>query len=67
MNKKKDEPGYDEALKRLEMIVGKLEEEDQGMDELTQLVKEASQLVKVCKKKLKMTEEEIKQAFLDED
>ncbi|SEI91383.1 Exodeoxyribonuclease VII small subunit [Cyclobacterium xiamenense] len=58
---------YDEALKRLETIVSQLEEQDQGMDELTQLVREASTLVKTCKMKLKMTEEEIKNSFIEED
>jgi len=66
MINKKDNLGYDEAIGRLEQIVRKLEEDDQGMDELTSMVKEASHLVKLCKKKLKMTTEEITKAF-DED
>jgi len=67
MTKATKSPSYDEALKRLETIVSQLEEQEQGMDELTQLVREASTLVKTCKMKLKMTEEEIKNSFIEED
>jgi exodeoxyribonuclease VII small subunit len=66
MTAKKENLGYDEAIGRLEKIVKNLEEDDQGMDDLTDMVKEASQLVKLCKKKLKMTTEEITKAFDEE-
>ena len=63
MKNKKDNLSYDEAIARLDQLVKQLEEEDQGMDDLTKMVQEASELVTVCKQKLKMTSDEIKKAF----
>jgi len=57
---------YDRALERLEEIIGLLEMDNKGIDELSELVKEASGLIKDCKRKLRMTEEEITKAFGDE-
>lgn len=57
---------YDQALKRIQVIVEALEKGEKGMDELTNLVKEASELMKYCRKKLRSTENEIHQA-LNED
>lgn len=57
---------YDRALERLEEIIGLLEVDNKGIDELSELVKEASGLIKDCKRKLRMTEEEITKAFGDE-
>ncbi|MCH7415382.1 exodeoxyribonuclease VII small subunit [Belliella sp. R4-6] len=56
---------YDNALKRIEQIVEKLETGEEGIDKLSSLVKEAATLVKHCKSKLRMTEEEINKAFED--
>ncbi|MDN5212118.1 exodeoxyribonuclease VII small subunit [Fulvivirgaceae bacterium BMA12] len=56
---------YKKALERLEEIVGKIENDEPEVDELSLLVKEASELVKKCKEKLKMTEEELDGALGD--
>lgn len=61
-----NKPSYSEAIARIEVILGDLEEGKKGVDELSALVKEAAELVKICKSKLKTTEEEIQKAF-DED
>ena len=54
---------YDRALERLEEIIGLLEMDNKGIDELSELVKEASGLIKDCKGKLRTTEEDIQKAF----
>ena len=51
---------YEEALKKLNEIVGKLERKEVKIDELSETVVEAKQLVDFCRKKLDSTEEEIK-------
>lgn len=56
---------YTEAMNRLELILGELEEGKKSVDELSALVKEAAELVKSCRKKLKSTEDEIAKAFED--
>jgi len=57
---------YDSALLRIEEIVRQLEEDNKGIDELSELVREASGLIKDCKQKLRMTEEDILKAFGEE-
>jgi exodeoxyribonuclease VII small subunit len=59
----KTELTYDQALARIEEIVGLLEDGNKGMDELSALVIEAASLVNYCKARLRMTEEEISKAF----
>lgn len=54
---------YKKALLRLEEIVGKIENDEPEVDELSVLVKEASELVKKCKEKLKVTEDELESAL----
>lgn len=56
----KTELSYSKALKKLEAIVRKIEEEEPDIDELNSLVKEAGKLIKYCKAKLTNTEEELK-------
>jgi exodeoxyribonuclease VII small subunit len=50
---------YEQAMSRIEEIVGKIEAEELNVDELAKHVKEASELIKFCKGKLFETEEEI--------
>ncbi len=50
---------YEQAMSRIEEIVGKIEAEELNVDELARHVKEASELLKFCKGKLFETEGEI--------
>ena len=51
---------YEEALKQLESIVGKMESGEYSIDELTAQLKEAQKLIALCRDKLTKTDEEIK-------
>lgn len=50
---------YKNALKRINEIVERIENEDPDIDELSSLVKEATRLIAQCKTKLENTEAEI--------
>ncbi|MFC2124621.1 exodeoxyribonuclease VII small subunit [Bacteroidota bacterium] len=51
---------YKSALKELEEIVNKIENESPDVDELIGMVKRAIELMSFCKTKLRTTEEELK-------
>lgn len=50
---------YEEALKQLQEIVEKMENDEFDIDELAAQLKAAQRLIKHCKDKLSKTEEEI--------
>lgn len=50
---------YQQAIFELEQIVGQIERNELGIDELATQVKKASQLVQFCKEKLQQTDTEI--------
>lgn len=56
---------YAKAIKQIEEILAKIENEELDVDELSVNVKKAADLLKICKSKLHDTEEEI-QKILDE-
>ena len=56
-----DKINYESAVKELEEIVRKMENDQRDIDSLTEQLKRAQQLVKICKDKLTKTDEEIKQ------
>jgi exodeoxyribonuclease VII small subunit len=56
---------YAEAISELEEIVNEIENEDIGVDELSEKVKRASELIKICKDKLHKTEEEVSAVLKD--
>ena len=56
-----DKINYESAVKELEDIVRKMENDQLDIDSLTEQLKRAQQLVKICKDKLTKTDEEIKQ------
>jgi exodeoxyribonuclease VII small subunit len=58
MEKKK--LSYKEAVKEVEEILEKLENEELDVDELAEKVKRVSHLIKYCKDKLAGTEKEIR-------
>jgi len=58
---------YEQALGRIEEIIGKIEAEELNVDELAKHVKEASDLLKFCKGKLFETEKEIEKILKEMD
>ncbi len=50
---------YTKAVKQIEEILHKIENDEPDVDELTKLVREASDLIKYCKGRLFETEQEI--------
>lgn len=51
---------YDAAVRRLEEIVAKMENDEYDIDELAANLKTAQQLIKLCRDKLTKTDAEIK-------
>lgn len=51
---------YEEAVRRLEEIVAKMENDEYDIDELAANLKTAQQLIKLCRDKLNKTDAEIK-------
>ncbi|MCR5271227.1 exodeoxyribonuclease VII small subunit [Prevotella sp. E13-17] len=51
---------YEESLQQLETIVRKMENNEFGIDELSEQLKSALQIIKQCKEKLNKTDSEIK-------
>lgn len=62
----KKEMKFSEAMKEVELILGKMERGEMDIDELTDSVRRASGLIKFCQKRLKATEEEIDSIFREE-
>ena len=62
----KQEPKYEEAVRQLEAIVEKLENNELDIDELSAELKKAQQLIRLCKDKLTKTDAEIKK-ILDKE
>ena len=53
------ETTYEAAIKQLEDIVSKMENDELDIDGLSQQLKTAQRLIKLCKDKLAKTDEEI--------
>lgn len=62
----KQEITYKAAVEEIENILGKIEDGEMDVDELTDSVKRVSQLLKLCKQKLQKTESEVN-SILEED
>ena len=58
---------YSKAMKKIEEIVEKIENEAVDVDELSEKVKEAVSLIKMCKEKIENAECEVKQVVKDLD
>jgi exodeoxyribonuclease VII small subunit len=56
---------YEEAVRQLETIVKKMENDELDIDSLTDELKTAQKLIKLCKDKLTKTDEEIKKILND--
>lgn len=59
------ETKYEEAVRQLEEIVGQMESDELGIDDLMVKLKAAQKLIKLCKEKLMKTDAEIKKALED--
>lgn len=57
------ETTYEAAIKQLEDIVSKMENDELDIDSLSQQLKTAQRLIKLCKDKLAKTDEEITKIF----
>ena len=57
---------YEEAIRQLEDIVAKMENDELDIDSLSQQLKTAQRLIKTCKDKLTNADEDIK-AILDDN
>ena len=55
----KEELKYEEALHQLEHIVTQMENNELGIDALSEQLKKAQKLIKLCKDKLTKTDNEI--------
>ncbi len=63
---KNEEMKYEEAVRQLETIVRKMENDELDVDQLSEQLKRAKMLVKLCKDKLTKADDEIKK-LLTED
>ncbi|BCS84388.1 exodeoxyribonuclease VII small subunit [Prevotella herbatica] len=55
----KEEFKYEEAVRQLESIVEKLENDELDIDSMSDNLKKAQKLIKLCKDKLTKTDDEI--------
>lgn len=62
----KKEMKYEEALRQLEDIVEKMENDELDIDQLSDQLKKAKKLVKHCKDKLTKTDAEIRKLLSEE-
>jgi exodeoxyribonuclease VII small subunit len=63
----KTDISYAKAIKEIEEILQKIENEELDVDQLGASVKKAADLLKICKSKLHDTEEEIQKILDDMD
>ena len=57
---------YEEAMRQLEEIVSRMENDQLDIDQMGEQLKTAQKLIRLCKDKLTKTDEEIKR-ILDEE
>ena len=62
----KKEIKYEEAVRQLEEIVDKMENDELDIDQLSDELKRAKTLVKLCKDKLTKTDAEIRKLLSEE-
>ncbi|MFQ7113776.1 exodeoxyribonuclease VII small subunit [Hallella bergensis] len=60
------ETKYEEAIRQLEDIVEKLENNKLDIDEMSKQLKKAQQLIKLCKERLTKTDAEIQKILSEE-
>ncbi len=57
---------YEEAVRELEQIVERMENNELDIDSLSEQLKRAQELIKLCRDKLTKTDEEIKKLLAEE-
>jgi len=62
----KENISYKSAVEEIEEILGRIEDGEMDVDELTVNVKRVTELLKICKQKLHKTESEIKKILEEE-
>ena len=62
----KEEIKYEQAVRELEEIVEKMENDELDIDQLSEQLKRANLLVKLCRDKLTKADEEIKKLLNEE-
>jgi len=67
MSKNNQEPGFEEALDKLEKLVSSMESGDIPLAELVEKFEEGSKLVKICEDRLKKAELRIQKLRQKED
>ena len=58
---------YEEAIRQIEDIVERLENDEMDIDSLGTELKKAQKLIKLCKDKLTKTEDEVKKILEEAD
>ena len=58
---------YEEAIRQIEDIIERLENDEMDIDSLGTELKKAQKLIKLCKDKLTKTEEEVKKILEEAD
>ena len=58
---------YEEAIRQIEYIVERIENDEMDIDSLGAELKKAQKLIKLCKDKLTKTEEEVKKILEEAD
>ncbi|NBC81830.1 MAG: exodeoxyribonuclease VII small subunit [Bacteroidetes bacterium] len=56
---------YTEAVREIEEILGKMENEELDVDDLSVKVKRVSELIEICRSKLYKTEEDVEKILKD--
>ena len=64
---KKKELSYDAAIKELDDIMEKLQDENVGLDKMADYVQRASELIKYCKDKLRGIQANVDQIFEEDE
>ena len=63
----KKDIGYNEAIREVETILEKLNNEELDVDKLAEEVKRAAELIGLCKEKLRKAEEEVAKVIKKEN
>lgn len=63
----KQEITYKAAITEIETILGRIEEGELDVDELTVNVKRVTELLNICREKLRKTESEVNKILKEED
>lgn len=65
MGTKKEEPQFEEALSKLEQLVGSMESGEIRLDALVEKFEEGSRLVKACEERLRQAELKVEKLRAD--